>query len=52
MRFTLTQPKRPKRGQFRIKSRFLLFPVRINNSVRWLEKATWVEAVSVKFTNK
>jgi hypothetical protein len=35
-----------KSGDRRIRSRFLLFPFRIKNEVRWLEKAKWEEVYS------
>jgi len=37
---------RPKEGVTRIKERFLLFPLEINNEMRWLEKAKWKESVA------
>lgn len=33
----------PKVGDKRTVSRFLLFPLEINNEIRWLEHATWEE---------
>jgi len=30
-------------GDFRTKSGFLVFPLRIGEDVRWLERATWKE---------
>lgn len=30
-------------GETRIRSAFLLFPKLINDQLRWLERATWVE---------
>ena len=34
----------------RIKKRFLFFPKRIKNEIRWLEIASWEEEVFEKFT--
>ena len=36
-------PPKPKLGDTRIKSRFLLFPKTIDNTTRWLERASWKE---------
>jgi hypothetical protein len=35
--------KAAKRGDVRIRNKFLWFPVSINGEVRWLERATWEE---------
>lgn len=43
MRFYF-EPKEPTVvGDVRTKSRFLWFPKRIGNEMRWLERATWTE---------
>jgi len=42
--------KRPKEGQRRIKSQFLLFPKTIRGETRWLEFASWEEAFFVGMT--
>ena len=34
---------RPRPGDKRVKTRFLLFPKTINGERRWLETATWTE---------
>lgn len=33
----------PEFGETRIKKGFLFLPKRVDNELRWLEKATWME---------
>lgn len=40
----------PKNGDTRIKTKFLLFPKKINRETRWLEKGSWKEMCDVYYS--
>lgn len=43
MRYVFKIKILPILGQTRIKEKFLIFPKKIKNEIRWLEKARWEE---------
>lgn len=44
--------KLPEMFDTRTITKFLFFPKTINNELRWLETATWVEAYIEKYTTR
>jgi hypothetical protein len=47
MRWNNKECRVPQPGDDRSKSRFLLFPKRIGNETRWLERAVWTEKARI-----
>ena len=49
MRYKIKNKINPVSGDVRIKTKFLIFPKKCGNEVRWLESATWKETYFYSF---